>query len=141
MRCASKEDSPEQWLDSVASFLAGKPPVNWIDEHLDEMRLRLETIATRFLATEAVLDARDEGGEGEDHVVRIAVSLLGQKEEGAIVALPAEAMGGANQLKACLLDAVEDSESEVDVALSAIVGVVKELLAKRSARDAAETVA
>lgn len=73
----------DEWLVSVGTLLAGKPPESWYDRDVEQMQSNLRVIARRFRGLEALAidDRRDRTELSSPTVVRIAITQPGTAEQ------------------------------------------------------------
>ena len=65
--------SDADWLDSVASMVASKPPEKWLDQDEQSFAEHVAELAARFLRTESI--AFDQKGNYKDGSLRLCVTL------------------------------------------------------------------
>lgn len=88
IRAAEQDMRREEWLVSLGTLLAGKPPDAWYDRDIDQMRLNLGLICRRFASLESMLLDRDAAQVASDPMLlRVAVTQLGEAELERVVPL------------------------------------------------------
>ena len=65
MRLSTDKDSDESWFENVLTFLAGKPPQNWLDTDRSKAQNNLSKYASRIAELEVI---RIEHGEAVKHM-------------------------------------------------------------------------
>lgn len=81
LRFADLNLSSKLWLESVASFLARKPPERWAEADEREFHHRLKLLARRFIRVEAALAEGAEAlGDPGDAVYRLVVTAADGRE-------------------------------------------------------------
>jgi hypothetical protein len=101
LRLADENLTSKAWLESIASFLARKPPERWAEADEREFHHRLKLLARRFIRVEAAHreSLTLEGAPGEA-VYRLVITagdgreledlLRGQADDAAVAALEAQ---------------------------------------------------
>jgi hypothetical protein len=88
IRASEQDMRREEWLVSLGTLLAGKPPDSWYDRDIDQMRLNLGLICRRFGSLESMLLDRDAVQVAADPMLlRVAVTQLGEAEQERVVPL------------------------------------------------------
>lgn len=81
LRFADRNLGSKLWLESVASFLARKPPERWAEADEREFHHRLKLLARRFIRVEAALAEGAEAlGEPGDAVYRLVITAADGRE-------------------------------------------------------------
>jgi hypothetical protein len=128
-----------QWLISLATFLARKPPEKWADEDIDAVRFRLGELVSRCNDLRQLQLHYERGREGGGHdfeaaLVRVVSTSKGESE--ALVTLDA-------RTKTLVLDRVEEIKRTLDslpsqeTRLATLVAILNDVLtAQKSSDDA-----
>lgn len=88
IRAGDAEARREEWLVSIGTLLAGKPPEFWHDRDIDQMRLTLGLICRRFASLESMLIGPDTSPTPNDPpLLRVAITQPGQLEQERVVPL------------------------------------------------------
>ncbi|MBI2377782.1 MAG: hypothetical protein HYV07_27515 [Deltaproteobacteria bacterium] len=89
VRAADLSNDDRGWLQSLATSLSGKPPVNWADPDLEAFHARLALMARSFVETERLVAHR---GTGNREVLQLSIATLGAPERAKVVRIdPADA--------------------------------------------------
>lgn len=88
LRAIEHDLSREEWLVSMGTLLAAKPPSAWYDRDLEQLRLNLGLVCRRFLSLESMItnDAADALPDGTD-LIRVNVSQPGAYERERVIPL------------------------------------------------------
>jgi hypothetical protein len=119
----------DEWVRSLATLLASKPPETWSDRDLERLKLRLEVLAARFGELERLLRSRNSTPT-EWPGARVAVVSEGRPGAFAF-ALPNAMQGDvSNDLAAQIRDAVRPILNGVGagVRVSALAAALLDLL-------------
>ncbi len=80
--------SEADWLDSVASMIASKPPEKWVDQDVQIFNEHLSELASRFVRTESV--AFDRKGNYAHGAIRLCVTLPDGTEKKQVLSVSAD---------------------------------------------------
>lgn len=88
IRVLSEQLSDTEWLESVATVLAGKPPKNWHDMDFDQAQVSLADIRRRFDNVEALhLAETDVALSSGTALIRVCIAQTGTSEHERIVSV------------------------------------------------------
>jgi len=120
----------EDWLISLATLLAAKPPAEWIDRDYDHFRVQLAVVARRFRSLEVMASATAVPQEGTN-VIRVAVARPGAIEQESVVAIRQEEAELIALLRERVMAAVYGAARSVprDTVVAALALVTERLLA------------
>jgi hypothetical protein len=117
-----------QWLESLASLLAGKPTTVWHDEDRSRFDVTLSTRVRRFQSLEAMLRNGAYAGKNGEQVVRIAVAGSALKDHEVVVHLSreqaAQTVALADQIRTLLGSAKESNQR--NVVLATLASLIEE---------------
>jgi hypothetical protein len=80
--------SEDSWIESLASFVASKPPARWTRADVDNWRSEIENLGATFLRLEAAAYA--SGPEPSKSAFRIGITRSDGSEIARVVDIPAE---------------------------------------------------
>jgi hypothetical protein len=120
----------EEWLVSLATYLASKPPSEWSDRDQDQFNVQLAVVARRFRSLEAMALA-EAGPDGGTRLVRVAVARQGAIEQEGVVAVRENEMQLLAILRDRIMATVDDVSEKVsrDTVVAALALVTEHLLA------------
>jgi hypothetical protein len=87
LRLADLSFGDHEWLVSLGTLLAGKPPASWHDQDLERARVQLVRLSQGLVAVEAMAIARKRSKEGDLPLMRIAVATSAGGELDHVVAI------------------------------------------------------
>lgn len=88
LRASDEDLGREEWLVSLGTLLAGKPPDSWHDRDIEQMRLALGLVCRRFASLESmVIGPETTPTPNDPQLLRIAVTQPGQLEQERVVPL------------------------------------------------------
>ncbi|MCY2958539.1 MAG: hypothetical protein NTY35_00070 [Planctomycetota bacterium] len=87
LRLAEPSLGDHEWLVSMGTLLAGKPPASWHDQDLERARVQLVRLSQGLVAVEAMAIARKRSKEGDLPLMRIAVATSAGGELDHVVAI------------------------------------------------------
>jgi hypothetical protein len=128
----------DDWLVSLATYLAAKPPGEWIDRDQDQFNVQLALVSRRFRSLEvmALADAAPEDGT---RLVRVAVAQRGGIEQESVVVIREAEVPSVSRLQARIRAVVEKHYGKMprDAIVAALALVTERLLSDQE-RAAAE---
>lgn len=128
----------EEWLVSIGTLLAGRPPETWHDDDVDRARFSLGVIARQFLTSEALLMSASEASLPDGtQLLRVAIAEMGQREEERIVPVRPDEERLLRSFRARLHEVIDASSADLDreqmlTALALVLRDVVRELNKRS---------
>jgi len=119
----------EEWLVSLATHLASKPPTEWVDRDHDQFNVQLALVSRRFRSIEVMTIAEGTPEDGTKFV-RVAVARQGAVEQESVVAVRDNDMQLLALLRAEIMDTIKNVSSEVsrDTVVAALALVTEHLL-------------
>ncbi len=102
-RLMDKHLPENDWLESVGSFLAVRPPSNWREDEEVMFERELSALILRFKHSEAALFDRNGRTDSAD-LMRLAVTKATGQERQEVVSLSSEEQVEANELKKHILE-------------------------------------
>lgn len=122
----------EDYLTSLLTQLADKPPVDWSDADEEQFQVRLARVARAFRGAESLLVGID-GADGEQALVRLAVARRGGAEHERVLPLRAGDESRISKLRDRILHAVNSTGAgtaavEHDEALAALALAAESLI-------------
>jgi hypothetical protein len=120
----------EDWLVSLATYLASKPPAEWADRDQDQFNVQLAVVSRRFRSLEAMALAEAAPDNGT-RLVRVAVARQGGVEQESVVAVRENEMQLLAILRERIMATVEDVSDKVprDTVVAALALVTEQFLA------------
>lgn len=143
IRATNEVLDTQAWYESIASLIAGKPPVKWLDKDLDTFTAELRSVARKFWTREPlVFEEADETDETEDereemrlHRVRLGITRLGEPEQETVVNIHPEdeefVEETAERLQRSLEQDGNEDDRKTDVILAALGRVMQEYVDER----------
>jgi hypothetical protein len=130
VRASDEKLEHEEWIVSLASYLASKPPTEWIDRDRDQFNVQLALVSRRFRSLE-VMAMTENSREPGMELVRIAVARQGSVEQESVVTVRDNDMQRLALLRERIMAAVEEVAAEVsrDTVVAALALVTERLLA------------
>jgi hypothetical protein len=105
VRVSDEALDQDDWLISLATHLASKPPAEWVDRDRDQFGVQLALVVRRFRSIEAIA-MTEADSDGEVGLIRLAVARRGAVEQEAVVAVRSEEMHGVDQLREAIMTAI-----------------------------------
>jgi hypothetical protein len=87
LRLAEPSLGDQEWLVSLGTLLAGKPPASWHDQDFERARVQLERLSQGLVAVEAIALASKRSKVGDLPLMRVAVATLVGGELDYVVAV------------------------------------------------------
>ncbi len=106
MRAGDNGLAPEEWIVSVATYLATKPPVRWNDTDFEGMQAKLARLVPKFRALESLAVQINRTGDGPHNLIRLSITQPHQTEIEKVVAIPESDLDLVRDLQAAILRAV-----------------------------------
>ncbi|MBE7483613.1 MAG: hypothetical protein HS104_26995 [Polyangiaceae bacterium] len=128
----------DEWLNSLATLLGGKPPAAWRDIDLDEMRLNLGIVHQRFSSLESLMLERAERDNPDGtRLIRIAVAQPGALESERVVSVRDEDQELVEKLCSRLRETLSAARAELpqDAVLASLAFVAAEGMKQLSGED------
>lgn len=113
-RLKDKMLNEEDWLDSVASMVAKKPPEKWVDTDEQVFTENLAELSSRFSRTEGV--ALDRKGKASEGSMRLCITLPNGEEQKKVLTTSKEDQKRIAEIEAKIKKLIKD---EGDLALMA----------------------
>jgi hypothetical protein len=125
----------EEWIVSLATYLASRPPGEWFDRDREQFNLQLGVVSRRFRSLEAMAIA-ESAADGGTRLVRIAVATQGSIEQESVVAIREDDMQLLALLKERILGTVHRVSPDVsrDTIVAALALVTERLLSEDESR-------
>ena len=143
IRATNEVLDTQAWYESIASLIAGKPPVKWLDKDLDTFTAELRSVARKFRMREPLVfeeadetdETEDERGEMRLHRVRLGITRLGELEQETVVNIHPEdeefVEETAERLQRSLEQDGDEDDRKTDVILAALGRVMQEYVDER----------
>lgn len=130
IRVLSEQMSDAEWLESVATVLAGKPPKNWHDTDFDQAQLSLADIRRRFDNVEALhLAETDSTLASGTALIRVCIAQTGASEHERIVSVRQSDQTALDALCDQLRSAIgQDKSLRPDTLLAGLAIVTRDLI-------------
>jgi len=90
LRVCDEKSDRQQWLESIAALLAGKPPAVWRDEDLARFEIGLAETARSFTNLESLVIARNrqsKKGEADFELVRLSLTQINHDERARVLSI------------------------------------------------------
>jgi hypothetical protein len=117
-----------QWLESLASLLAGKPTTVWHDEDRSRFDVALSTRVRRFQSLEAMLRNGSHSVKNGEQVVRLAVAGSALRDYEVVIHLSreqaVETLALADQIRTLL--GPERASGQRNVVLASLASLIEE---------------
>jgi hypothetical protein len=138
VRVTDDELEHEEWLVSLVTYLASKPPTEWIDRDHDQFNVQLALVTRRFRSIEVMAIAESAPEDGTE-LVRVAVARQGGVEQESVVAVRDNDMQLLALLRERIMATVQGVSPEVsrDTVVAALALVTEHLLAEGESERAA----
>lgn len=130
MRASDGALASEEWLVSLATFLASKPPARWNDTDLDAMNAKLARVAPRYRALESLAMQLGQHGTGVHRLIRLAITQPNRPEAEKVVAIPESEVPLVAQLEEAILALVRRSPAGANLKLAALARAAELLIDK-----------
>jgi len=140
IRATNEVLDTQAWYESIASLIAGKPPVKWLDKDLDTFTAELRSVARKFRMREPLVfeeadETENERGEMRLHRVRLGITRLGELEQETVVNIHPEdeefVEETAERLQRSLEQDGDEDDRKTDVILAALGRVMQEYVDER----------
>ena len=125
IRATNEMMDTQAWYESIATLLAGKPPVKWLDDDLDRFNAELVQTARKFRNREPLVFENGSGTEDRPENdqtkqakrnlirIRLGITTLGEDEQETVVQIQPDDQQTVDQLADELQQTLE-SVSNVD---------------------------
>jgi hypothetical protein len=138
MRAADATLKQEEWLVSVSTYLANKPPSRWNDTDFESLQAKLSRLIPRFRAVEALAIQRSQAGGGQQSLMHLSITRPHYPELERVIAI-AEAQQPlvaslSEAIREAILgvfDSMERQPAERQLTLAALAKAVQQLLEAR----------
>jgi hypothetical protein len=130
----------QAWYESIASLLAGKPPVKWTDDDIDTFKGELKRIARKFRNRESLIFEGEESGveksetqreEMQLHRIRLGITMLGEPEKETVVQIHPEDEDHIDEVIDRVYNTLESDETlkdkDLQVKLAALGKLIQRL--------------
>jgi hypothetical protein len=127
----------EEWLISLATYLASKPPAEWVDTDSEHFQVQLALMSRKFRSLEVMAVTAAAPSDGAT-LVRVAVTQQGAIEQERVVSVRSDERQVLALLRMRIMDAVESVSTQVsrEILIAALALVTEHLLVEAE-RDAA----
>ena len=133
LRVSDERLDREEWLASVATVLAGRPPETWHDVDLERARIGLALHAQTANSLEALLVGQPgDPLESGVRLLRVSVAEKGQPEHARVLAVEEDQEEELKRLGNRILDIVGERASQEEI-LTALALLGQELMKRRRA--------
>jgi hypothetical protein len=119
----------EEWLVSLATYLASKPPAEWVDADVEQFQVQLALVGRKFRSLEVMAVAEAAPSDGTT-LLRVAVTQQGALEQERVVAVRYDERQTLALLRMRVMDAVESVSAKVskETLIAALALVTEHLL-------------
>ena len=136
LRLADNTLSDIPWLESVASLVVQKPPVNWRDEDRAKYDVTLLKNARLFTHLESLAFVQDEGRDRDrsqgDNAIRVGITTKNSAETERVVFLSHEEREHAERLQQVVRKVLAEAgvNGQTNVAIAAMAQLLQEMFAR-----------
>lgn len=128
MRTSDSSLGGDEWLVSVATFLAAKPPARWNDTDIDAMQAKLARLVPKLRAAEALaIQLAADGTEGRS-LVRLSIMEPNRPELERVVAIKESDVRVVANLEQAILAILARSTAGTQIGLAALTRAAQTLL-------------
>jgi hypothetical protein len=146
IRATNEVLDTQAWYESIASLIAGKPPVKWLDGDLEDFEVELREVAKTFRHQETLIfeGAQEETKDSEEsdtreemrlHRIRLGITKLGEPERETVVNIHPEdedfVETVAERVRSALEHEEDDGDTSSDIVLVALGRVMERLVDER----------
>ena len=137
VRAADASLEYEDWLVSLATQLASKPPAEWVDGDEERFQVQLALVARRFRSMESV--AFDAGPGAKKNVLRLSVTRGGQVEREQVVTVRDSEAADIEALRDAVLASIKSTTTSPspEATLAALALAAEQLLGEAEAKTRA----
>lgn len=132
IRATDESADEEEWLFSILTQIAGKPPTQWSDADFDAFQARLALKAETFRTFEALaFSMRGRvGGIDADTAIRLALAKIGGAERSLVVRVGKQSADAVARAEVLLEQALRDAgiAGSSDLAAAALARVLDRFL-------------
>ena len=126
----------DEWTESLATLLVGKPPKYWFDRDLDDLQVRIGHLAVDFSEMESLaLAGAGDQSEGGTPLFRVSVRHSNGHELHRVLPQTAELSKPAESLRAALRKQLESKsfKASTDERITILANLCEELLSELQA--------
>ena len=128
MRAGDASLPNEEWLVSMATYLATKPPARWNDTDVDAMQGKLARLVPKFRAVESLaIQLAQTGSEGHA-LVRLSITQPNQPELEKVIAIPQESAPLVTKLEEAILLLLQRTPGGASLGLAAVMRAAQTLM-------------
>jgi len=145
IRATNEVLDTQAWYESIASLIAGKPPVKWLDGDLEDFETKLREVAKTFRHQETLIFEDTEGTTKEEdsdtreemrlHRIRLGITKLGEPERETVANIHPEdedfVDDVAGRIRRALEQEQEDGDTNPNIVLAALGRVMEKLVDER----------
>jgi hypothetical protein len=127
----------EEWLVSLATYLASKPPAEWLDSDSEQFQVQLALVMRKFRSLEVMAVAGAAPADGAT-LLRVAVTQQGAIEQERVVRVRNDERQMLALLRLRVMDAVGSVSAEVprETLIAALALVTEHLLIEAERENA-----
>jgi hypothetical protein len=121
----------DEWVVSLATQLAAKPPADWVDRDYDQFGVQLAVVGRRFRSFEVMASPAVSQQAGAS-LVRVAVARIGAVEQEALVSIRQSETGLVERLVERIMATVQSEVPNVsrDTVVAALALLTERMLAE-----------
>lgn len=118
------------WLESIATFLAKKPPASWVDSDKAQFEINLSQLARKFRHFEAVSYEIIKHVSSTSETIRIGITTPNEKEQERVVNLPERSANRFEALEHKILRLFDEYnlDNNSDLKLAILARISKKLM-------------
>lgn len=119
-----------EWIQSLGTLLAGKPPASWNDQDVERFKIQLARISQSMSVAESLAMARGRTGGGDQQLVRVAVATSGGVQLDSVVALAPTSEAQVCEVRDRLVEIVRTTSLSRDGSVAALALACQTLLSE-----------
>lgn len=134
LRVSDDTAEDNTWLESIATLLAGKPPVHWDDQGLARFEVQLAAAARTFEHYRVLAMAMEKSGhallDGDKSMLLVSITVPDRGGVEKVVQIPPELLPQARQAGEALRQVLRESNllDRRDVSVAVLAELVRQLL-------------
>ncbi len=128
IRTADDSLANEEWLVSVATYLATKPPARWNDTDIEAMQAKLARLVSKFRAVESLAIQLDRSGVEGQSLVRLSITQPNRPELERVIAIPDDSVHLVERLEEAILALIRHSPGGQHLGLAALTQAARVLM-------------
>lgn len=119
-----------EWIQSLGTLLAGKPPTSWNDQDVERFKIQLARVSQSMSVAESLAMARGRSGGGDQQLVRVSVATSGGVQLDSVVALAPTSEAQVREVRDRLIELVRTTSLSRDGSVAALALACQVLLSE-----------